>query len=89
MEIFEMNKEQSIPSLWDVKQVAAFLNKSPSWVYEASARGDLPSIKIGGSLRFDPERLRQHFKLVPPTNIPKTKKVVSLAMHRIISDEDQ
>ena len=50
------------PSTWtaerdlrDVAWVAKFLNVSKSWVYQASANGVLPVIRIGALLRFDPK----------------------------------
>jgi predicted DNA-binding transcriptional regulator AlpA len=44
--------------LWDATQVAAFLKCSKSWVYDAEAAGRLPSLHIGGMLRFDPRAIR-------------------------------
>lgn len=38
--------------LLDAQQVADRLNVSKKWVYEASAKGVLPSGKIGHNLRF-------------------------------------
>lgn len=44
--------------LKDAIWVAKFLGLSRSWVYEASASGVLPCIKIGAALRFDAETIR-------------------------------
>lgn len=44
--------------LWKVKDVAAYLQVSQSWVYQHAASGVLPSLKIGGLLRFDPTAIR-------------------------------
>lgn len=45
-------------ALWTAVDVAAFLKVSRSWVYSHAAAGDLPSLHVGGLLRFDPERIR-------------------------------
>jgi excisionase family DNA binding protein len=44
--------------LWDVKDVARYLKASNSWVYKAAERGELPTIRIGAMLRFDPAAIR-------------------------------
>ncbi len=42
-------------SLWTVRDVAAFLKTSRSWVYQATADGTLPGVvRLGARLRFDP-----------------------------------
>ena len=46
--------------LWTVKQVAAYLQASPSWVYMHADDGTLPSVKIGGLRRFHPEAIRAY-----------------------------
>ena len=46
-------------SLWDAKDVAAFLKVSRSWVYHRSEAGLLPCVRIGSLLRFDPEVIRR------------------------------
>ena len=45
-------------ALRDVAWVAAFLNVSKSWVYQATASGALPCIRVGAAVRFDPEAIR-------------------------------
>lgn len=40
-------------ALRDVAWVAKFLGVSKSWVYQASASGVLPVIRIGALVRFD------------------------------------
>ena len=45
--------------LWTVGDTAAFLKCSRSKVYQHSAGGRLPSIHVGGQLRFEPEVVRQ------------------------------
>ena len=44
--------------LWTVPDVAKFLRASTSWVYKAAERDQLPSIRIGAMLRFDPTAIR-------------------------------
>jgi excisionase family DNA binding protein len=41
-------------ALWTVRDVARYLKASPSWVYRSAAAGELPSVHIGGLLRFIP-----------------------------------
>ncbi len=44
--------------LWDATDVSRFLKMSKSWVYHASERGELPYVRLGASLRFDPSSIR-------------------------------
>lgn len=44
--------------LWQVKDVAAYFGLSRSWVYQRAESGELPSLKVGGALRFEPEVVR-------------------------------
>jgi predicted DNA-binding transcriptional regulator AlpA len=44
--------------LWDANRVARYLGCSKSWVYDAESAGRLPSLHIGGMLRFDPKAIR-------------------------------
>ena len=44
----------STVTLWDAQDVARFLKVSRSWVYHRAEAGDLPCLRIGGMLRFDP-----------------------------------
>lgn len=46
-----------IESLWTAKDVAKFLRASRSWVYQRAESGELPSLRIGGMLRFEPESI--------------------------------
>lgn len=45
-------------SLWDTEDVALFLKVSRSWVYQKTAAGVLPYLRIGGLVRFEPEAVR-------------------------------
>jgi len=47
-------------SLWTAKEVAAYLKVSTSWVYMHAEAGTLPSVRIGGLRRFDPEAIRAY-----------------------------
>jgi excisionase family DNA binding protein len=44
--------------LWDANDVALYLKVSRSWVYHRAEAGQLPHLRIGGLLRFDPEAVR-------------------------------
>jgi excisionase family DNA binding protein len=46
--------------LWTAKEVAAYLQASPSWVYMHAEDGTLPSVRIGGLRRFHPEAIRAY-----------------------------
>jgi excisionase family DNA binding protein len=48
-----------LKKLLTVKEVMALLGVSRSWLYDAATRGALPSIRLGGMLRFDPDQLEQ------------------------------
>jgi len=51
-----------LESLLDALGAAAYLNLSVSWVYKAAERGELPCLRIGSALRFEPESLRAWVK---------------------------
>jgi excisionase family DNA binding protein len=53
-------KSKLVPfeSRWDVRDVAAYLKCSRSWVYKAAEKGWLPCERYGGLLRFDPDAIR-------------------------------
>ena len=44
--------------LWDVNDVARYLRVSKSWVYHRAEAGQLPYRRVGGLLRFEPDRIR-------------------------------
>ncbi|RMI46756.1 helix-turn-helix domain-containing protein [Streptomyces triticirhizae] len=46
-------------TLWTVKDLAKFLDKPTSWVYENHAREKVPSYRIGQQLRFRPHEIEQ------------------------------
>jgi excisionase family DNA binding protein len=45
-------------ALWDARDVARYLKASRSWVYQRAETGLLPSLRVGGLLRFEPEVVR-------------------------------
>ena len=45
-------------SMLTAREVAELLGVHENWVYDHAASGDLPSYKIGGTRRFDPDDLR-------------------------------
>ena len=46
--------------LWTAAQVAAFLQVSRSWVYQRVASGELPSLRFGGHVRFEPDAIEDY-----------------------------
>lgn len=46
-------------TLWDARDVARYLKASRSWVYQKAESGLLPYVKVGGLVRFVPERIRE------------------------------
>lgn len=44
--------------LWTAGDVADFLRVKPKWVYAHSKTGRLPSLRIVGGLRFEPEEIK-------------------------------
>lgn len=49
---------EAIETLWDARDVARYLKVSRSWVYQKAEAGLLPYLKVGGLVRFVPERVR-------------------------------
>jgi excisionase family DNA binding protein len=50
--------ERGENGLWSAADVADYLKVSRSWVYQRAEAGDLPCLRMGGLLRFDPEAVR-------------------------------
>jgi excisionase family DNA binding protein len=44
--------------LWDADDVASFLNVSRSMVYKLEQAGELPCVRIGARVRFEPGTVR-------------------------------
>ena len=60
----EMQVEQQ---LWDATDVAQYLKVSRSWVYHRAESGELPCLRIGGLLRFDPQAIHAFARGESPT----------------------
>jgi excisionase family DNA binding protein len=43
--------------LWDASDVAKYLKVSRSWVYHRAESGELPCLRVGALLRFDPQAI--------------------------------
>lgn len=63
--------------LWRVVDVARYLNMSESWVHKAAADGSLPSVRLGASLRFDPEEIRRFVRGELTTTVVRRSRVVT------------
>jgi excisionase family DNA binding protein len=50
----------SIDRLLTVEQAAAAIGMRKSWVYERVRRGEIPHVKLGRLLRFDPKDLARY-----------------------------
>lgn len=61
-----------------VRELAAKLQKSASWVYKEVARNRLPCLHIGASVRFDRRDvelyIRGDWKPQPPSKVVKLPK---------------
>jgi excisionase family DNA binding protein len=74
-------------SMMTVRQVAELLGVHENWVYDQAASGELPSYKIGGTRRFDPDDvhdwIEQHRengrKLTPPKRRKRKEREPSRA----------
>lgn len=51
-----------IEMLWNVTDVMKFLNCRRTFVYEHARSGDLPHVRIGNFLRFEPDQVREWVK---------------------------
>jgi excisionase family DNA binding protein len=54
------DRRDGIETLWDARDVARYLKVSRSWVYQKAEAGLLPYLKVGGLVRFVPERIRAY-----------------------------
>ena len=46
--------------LWTAEDVARYLQASRSWVYHRAESGELPCLRVGGLLRFEPDVIRAY-----------------------------
>lgn len=49
-------------TLWTVQDIMRVLGVKKSWVYERTASGELPHIRLGAYIRFDPEDVRRYIQ---------------------------
>jgi excisionase family DNA binding protein len=49
-------------SLWTATDVALYLKVSRSWVYHRAESGELPYVRVGGLIRFQPSAIRAYAK---------------------------
>jgi excisionase family DNA binding protein len=53
---------ESSEQLLTVQQVAKWLGMSVPWIYKATERGDLPYLRIGQAIRYDPGAIRSYLE---------------------------
>jgi excisionase family DNA binding protein len=59
MEIYKVQPEPSVePMLLTTRQAARSLNLSERTLYAITKRGDLPVVRIGKAVRYDPADIR-------------------------------
>jgi excisionase family DNA binding protein len=61
-------------TLWDARDVARYLKTSRSWVYQKAEAGLLPSLRIGGLLRFEPHVVRAWARGAPAGENDRPRK---------------
>jgi len=47
-------------TLWTANDVAQYLKVSRSWVYHRAESGELPHVRVGALLRFQPNAIRAY-----------------------------
>jgi excisionase family DNA binding protein len=68
----------NLDGLWDANDVARYLKVSRSWVYHRAEPGQLPCVRVGGLLRFDPATIRASAR----GEVTATRRVVAFAKNR-------
>ena len=58
----EMNPKEVIPKLLRAQEVADILNIGKSTAYSMMQHGDIPSVKVRGSVRVRPEDLANYIQ---------------------------
>ena len=53
-------QSNTVEPLWAVADVARYLGASESWVYHQSEARELPCVKFGRLLRFEPDAIRAY-----------------------------
>lgn len=74
----ELSPAEQDDALWDAQDVATYLKASRSWVYHKAEAGQLPCLRIGGLLRFDPATIRAYARGEQPAQA----RVISLSSRR-------
>ncbi len=71
-ELGEVSRERA---LRDVSWVAQFLGVSKSWVYQATASGTIPCVRVGALVRFDPTVIKAWVRgeLAKSISLPKCR----------------
>jgi excisionase family DNA binding protein len=64
--------------LWTVKETAAYLRLSTSWIYKRVCANDFPHVKIGSVVRFVPEQVRQYAAAAMKASEPTGARVIPL-----------
>ncbi len=56
-----MQKEDDMnrPDLVDVAELAKYLNVKKSWIYERTRKNEIPHVRVGKYVRFDPGEVIQ------------------------------
>lgn len=67
------NTDSAVEPLWTVKDVMAYLRRSPRWVYEHA--DELGAIRTFGGLRFNPAALRARATQPPARVVGFPQKV--------------
>jgi excisionase family DNA binding protein len=57
-----LTTEANFEDLWTVAQAMKFLGVKKTWLYEACGKGEVPHVRLGSSIRFEPEQLRAYVK---------------------------
>jgi excisionase family DNA binding protein len=60
-------------SLLDVASLAEYLGVSRSWVYQAVANGELPVVRIGSLLRFEPQAVQAWLRAKSEQELPSAE----------------
>ncbi len=76
-------------TLWGVRECAHYLRRSPSWVYHATSRGELPYRRIGGRLAFEPEVIRAWVQRQPGSSLAATLETLHSETSRILQAPGQ
>jgi excisionase family DNA binding protein len=63
----DASSKADLEPLWTVADVATYLRVSRSWVYHRAELGELPCLRIGALLRFDPDQIRAFARGERPT----------------------